>query len=160
VAAQLGITIPASPPAEYAAASWSELRAMTAAGVEIGSHTVTHPILTRVDRDRLTRELTGSRDRLEAMLDRPATLFCYPNGDYDRAVRDEVARAGYRLAVTTDPGLNDASSDPLALRRIHTERDLTHFVQSTSGFEQIKNRLRPHRVAASSPVSATVHRPL
>jgi peptidoglycan/xylan/chitin deacetylase (PgdA/CDA1 family) len=150
IAAQLGVEVPAVPPADYAAATWSELRAMSAAGVEVGSHTVTHPILTRVRADRLACELTDSRRRLEAMLDRPATVFCYPNGDYNRAIRDEVARAGYRLAVTTEPGLNDEASDPLALRRIHTETDLTHFVQSTSGFEQIKRRLRPRRTTPSA----------
>jgi peptidoglycan/xylan/chitin deacetylase (PgdA/CDA1 family) len=160
IAAQLGATIPMSPPSEYGAVTWNELRAMTAAGIEIGSHTVSHPILTRIDHTRLTRELTASRERLETMLDRPATLFCYPNGDYDRAIRDEVARAGYRLAVTTEPGLNDASSDPLALKRIHTEPDLTHFVQSTSGFEQIKNRLRPQRHASAAPAPAPAHRPV
>jgi hypothetical protein len=53
-----------------------------------------------------------------------------------------VERAGYRFAVTTRPGFNDEQSDLLTLRRIHTERDLAHFVQRTSGFEQYKNMLR------------------
>src|SRR5947207_3047586 len=123
---------------------------MDASGVAIESHTVTHPILTRIDTRRLARELTASRQRLEQVLDRPVTHFCYPNGDYDRQVRAEVERSGYRLAVTTAAGLNDASTDPLALRRIHTERDLTHFIQSTSGFEQAKDRLRGRSRATSS----------
>jgi hypothetical protein len=54
-----------------------------------------------------------------------------------------VARAGYRLAVTSDDGLNDATIDPLAIRRIQNEeQNLTHFLQSTSGFEEAKNALR------------------
>lgn len=136
------VAIPASPPPEYAAASWDELRAMNTEGIEIGSHTVSHPILTNVDGDRLVRELTASRARLESMLGRQITSFCYPNGACNRQVRDEAARAGYRIAVTMQPGLNDASTDPLLLKRIHTEADLTHFIQSTSGFEEVKNRVR------------------
>jgi hypothetical protein len=45
--------------------------------------------------------------------------------------------------VTSDNGLNDPTIDPLALRRIQNEEeDLTHFLQSTSGFEEAKNALR------------------
>jgi len=142
IATQVGITLPILPPAHCRPLTWNELREMAAAGVEIGSHTVTHPILPCVGTEQLTRELTQSRTRLEEMLGRQVTLFCYPNGDYDQRVRGEVERAGYRLAVTTEEGLNDASTDPLALRRIHTEGDLTHFIQSTSGFGEMKNSVR------------------
>jgi hypothetical protein len=76
------------------------------------------------------------------MLDREVTAFCYPNGDYDGAVRQRVVEAGYSCAVGTLAGLNGADTDRFALRRIHTERDLAHFVQSTCGFEEIKSRLR------------------
>jgi peptidoglycan/xylan/chitin deacetylase (PgdA/CDA1 family) len=116
---------------------------MESTGIEIGSHTVTHPVLTRVAADRLRHELEQSRSRLEDMLGHPVTMFCYPNGAYDRTVRNAVARAGYRLAVTSDDGLNDATIDPLAIRRIQNEeQNLTHFLQSTSGFEEAKNALR------------------
>jgi peptidoglycan/xylan/chitin deacetylase (PgdA/CDA1 family) len=115
---------------------------MDAAGFSVESHTVTHPILTNVPDGQLRRELCDSRARLADELRRTASLFCYPNGDEDARVRREVARAGYRAAVTTRPGLNGRASDPFALRRVHTEDDLAHFAQSTSGFESIKERLR------------------
>ncbi len=153
LAVQAGVQLPERPPREYSPVTWDELREMDAAGLEIGSHTVTHPILLRIDGQRLDRELQESRQRLESQLDREVPLFCYPNGDYDRAVRDAAERAGYRLAVTMDPGLNDAGCDPLAIRRIHTSSDLTHFIQSTSGFEQVKERL--NRVIAAGGT----HRP-
>ena len=80
--------------------------------------------------------------RLEAELGHTVKLFCYPNGDYDARVRRAVEEAGYACAVTVESGLNDSLSDILALKRVHTEQDLARFAQSTSGFEQVKNRFR------------------
>jgi peptidoglycan/xylan/chitin deacetylase (PgdA/CDA1 family) len=143
IAAQCLVNLPDTPPDGSESCTWDQLREMESAGIEIGSHTVTHPVLTRVTPDRLHRELEQSRRRLEDMLGHPVTSFCYPNGAYDRTVRDAVARTGYRLAVTSDDGLNDATIDPLAIRRIQNEeQNLTHFQQSTSGFEEAKNKLR------------------
>jgi peptidoglycan/xylan/chitin deacetylase (PgdA/CDA1 family) len=145
LATRLRVTLPRSFPADCRPLTWSQAREMAASGVEIGSHTVTHPILPWLPGDRVARELRQSRRRLEEALDREVTSFCYPNGDYNARVRDEAARAGYRVAVTTEAGLNDRASDPLALRRIHTDRDLTHFIQATSGFDALKQRLRNTR---------------
>jgi peptidoglycan/xylan/chitin deacetylase (PgdA/CDA1 family) len=142
ISTEAGVAMPVLPPAECSAAGWRELREMADSGVEIGSHTVTHPILLRVDGDRLAHELTASKRRLEAMLGREVTSFCYPNGDTNSIVRTAVEQAGYRLAVTTEAGLNDKETDPLSLRRIHTERDPVRFAQSTCGFEQLKERIR------------------
>jgi peptidoglycan/xylan/chitin deacetylase (PgdA/CDA1 family) len=116
--------------------------------VEVGSHTVTHPILTQIEDEQLGCELSHSRSKLESELGREVYLFCYPNGNYDARVMGEVARSGYRCAVTTDPGMNDEGSDPLALKRVHTGPDLAHFVQATSGFEQLKDRMRELRLRA------------
>jgi peptidoglycan/xylan/chitin deacetylase (PgdA/CDA1 family) len=146
LASLLKVELPALPPPEFSAINWEEVREMESAGIEIGSHTVTHPLLTNIGIERLRRELTESRNRLEDVLDHRVDLFCYPNGNSSAAVVQEVERAGYRCAVTTDPGFNDDRSNPLTLRRFGTESDLAHFVQSTSGFEQIKNRLSLSRI--------------
>ena len=138
----LGVAIPRTPPEELSSVTWDQAREMDANGVEIGSHTLTHPILTNVGDERLRRELSDSKSRLEEVLGRQVDQFCYPNGDNDERVRREVARAGYRAAVTVESGLNQGGDDPLTLRRIHTQRDLTHFLQSTSGFEQLKDHVR------------------
>jgi peptidoglycan/xylan/chitin deacetylase (PgdA/CDA1 family) len=143
IAAQCLVALPGQPPAGNRSCTWEQLREMESSGIEVGSHTVTHPVLTHVTADQLRRELEDSRRRLEDMLGHRVTLFCYPNGAYNRIVRDAVARAGYRLAVTTDNGLNDTTIDRLAFRRIQNEEeDLSHFLQSTSGFEEAKNALR------------------
>jgi peptidoglycan/xylan/chitin deacetylase (PgdA/CDA1 family) len=144
-----GVSVPERPPAEFGSVTWEQAREMNAAGLEIGSHTVSHPILTTTDDAQLRHELRVSRARLEAELGRHVKLFCYPNGACDPRVRRETESAGYSCAVTTVPGLNDRrGADPLALRRVPAETDLPHFVQSTSGFEELKNRLRGHSPAA------------
>jgi len=142
LASSLGVRLPELPPREFSALTWSQVREMEAAGIEIGSHTLTHPILNQLDDEPLRRELRESRSRLAAALGRQVEMFCYPNGDYDARVLREVARAGYRFAVTIGCGFTRQGSHPLALRRMTVEPDLAHFAQSTSGFEQVKNRLR------------------
>src|SRR5215470_13398730 len=134
LAFSLGVRLPMRPPAEYGAIDWRQAREMADAGIEIGSHTLTHPILTGLGGARLREEVARSRDRIQYAIGRKVETFCYPNGDYDLRTRLEVARAGYKLAVTTEVGLNNGRNDPLALRRIHGEYDLARFVKNTSGF--------------------------
>jgi peptidoglycan/xylan/chitin deacetylase (PgdA/CDA1 family) len=142
LASLLDVIIPATPPDDFSAVSWEEVHEMARNGIEFGSHTLTHPILTNVGDEQLRQELTESRTHIEAVLRRRVEQFCYPNGDYNEKVASEVARAGYGSAVTTVSGLVEAGDEPFTLRRIHTEYDLPHFLQSTSGFEQFKIRLR------------------
>jgi peptidoglycan/xylan/chitin deacetylase (PgdA/CDA1 family) len=148
MARRLGVTLPDTPPAEFAPIDWDQAREMDQSVVEIGSHTATHPILTNVDAGRLERELRESRARLEDELHRRVDLFCYPNGSLNAEVRQAVRRAGYMCAVTSDPGFNDDHSDVFALRRISTEGDLPRFIQSTSGFEHLKIRMLHGATAA------------
>lgn len=142
VATTLNVVIPGLPPSEYGPVSWDQLIEMDQGGVEIGSHTVTHPILPNVDDEQMRWELSASRERLESVLKRPVPLFCYPNGSYDERTRSAVAAAGYECAVTTRPLLNEAGGDLLALSRVPAEQDMDHFIQTTCGFEEVKNLLR------------------
>lgn len=102
---------------------FSRLRAMHAAGHEIGSHSCSHPILPTCDDARLAHELEGSRERLRAEGLGDVTSLCYPNGDNDERVRAAAARAGYSLAVSTDWGLNRRDADQLCLRRCDIQLD-------------------------------------
>jgi peptidoglycan/xylan/chitin deacetylase (PgdA/CDA1 family) len=97
--------------------SWDELRALSRAGHEVGSHTLSHPLLPGVDAAQLEREVAGSRDRIRSELGAPCESFCYPNGDQDAPVVEAVRRAGYRQAVVTAWGQNGPDADPLRLRR-------------------------------------------
>jgi hypothetical protein len=142
IASALRVRIPELPTRDYDAIGWEQAREMDGAGLRIESHTLTHPILTGVNDERLETELRESKSRLETMLDRRAELFCYPNGNYDARVRRAVEQAGYCCGVTVEAGLNRDSSDPLSLRRVHTDEDFARFIQSASGFEQVKDKLR------------------
>lgn len=158
IAASLGVELPAAPPPEYGPITWEQAREMDAADVEIGSHTRTHSILTNIDGERLRRELRDSKSRLESILNRSVELFCYPNGNTNESVEREVKLAGYKCAVATEEGLNDERSNPLTLMRIPTACHLARFAHSTSGFEQVKDRIIGVRAGAtreSPPESQT-----
>lgn len=90
--------------------SWNDLAALDSKLITIGSHTLTHPILTTLIEAEITEELRASRRCLEEKLQRPVDFFCYPNGSYDARIYD-AAKTIYRAAVTTECGTvagNDA----------------------------------------------------
>ncbi len=159
VSARLGAPLPARPAEQFGALDWESAREMARSGIEFGSHTRTHPALTGVGDERLRRELSDSRAQIESELGRAAELFSYPHGEIDGRVREAVGRAGYRCAVSSEPGLNGAKGDLLALRRIQAEPDLPHFIQATSGCEQFKKRLRGARSTSIIHRQSEVRRP-
>lgn len=79
----------------------SMLRELVAAGMSIGSHTLTHPRLARIPADQMRREVIDSRKRLEDTLGVAVTSFCYPYGNLNGEVIGAVRDAGYDLAVST-----------------------------------------------------------
>ena len=94
-----------------------QVREWLAAGHEIGAHTCTHPHLTQVPLAQAREEIFASRQKLEDLFGLPVRHFCYPYGDWNPAVRDLVAEAGYETAATTEPGVNLAGADRFTLRR-------------------------------------------
>lgn len=107
-------------PSEMVTMSWEELRGLADRGVEIGSHTITHPHLTRLTDRELREELEDSRTRIEDELGRPCTLLAYPYGENDDRVREGARRAGYAAAFA----LRETFSPPdtFALPRVDLYR--------------------------------------
>jgi peptidoglycan/xylan/chitin deacetylase (PgdA/CDA1 family) len=98
--------------------SADEIRALHAAGIEIGSHGATHRALTGLSGDELHREVAGSKDTLERITGAPVTSFCYPYGDFDDHVFEAVRAAGYRAACVIRGDLLPDLSDPFRIKRI------------------------------------------
>lgn len=95
----------------------AQVREWLAAGMAIGSHTRTHPWLTRLSAGRAREEIVASKRLLEDRFGVAVDHFCYPYGDHNQAVCDLVGAAGYRTACTVEPGVNTAQTPPHALRR-------------------------------------------
>ncbi|WP_093696401.1 polysaccharide deacetylase family protein [Streptomyces sp. 2231.1] len=98
------------------------IRRVADAGVEIGSHGLTHVDLTRADDALLTAETTESRALLEELTGQPVTGFCYPYGTVDRRAVDAVRDAGYGYACAIDPG---RLNGPHVLPRVHVGQNDT-----------------------------------
>jgi peptidoglycan/xylan/chitin deacetylase (PgdA/CDA1 family) len=102
---------------------WEEIAALDRDGtLTFEPHTVTHPNLLALDDGEAEREIGGSKSELEERLERPAQVFCYPAGLFGARDRALVAAAGFRFAVSCEPGANTSDTDPLALRRIQVDR--------------------------------------
>jgi peptidoglycan/xylan/chitin deacetylase (PgdA/CDA1 family) len=96
----------------------SQVKDWLAAGHEIGSHSLTHSFLTRINREQAREEIFSSKKKLEDRFNAPVRHFCYPYGDWNPAVRDLVIEAGYETACTTEFGVNSAHTPPFELKRI------------------------------------------
>ena len=108
----------------------AEVRDWISAGQEIGSHTLTHPVLTAIQAAQAKEEIFASKKKLEDLFGVRIRHFCYPYGKWSRRLRDLVEEAGYTTAVTLDAGVNAEIRDPFALRRIgakHPSRSLRNF---------------------------------
>ena len=105
-----------APAAELETMTWDELRGLADRGIEVSSHTVSHPHLPRLSDDELAAELRDSKQRLEDELGRPCRVLAYPFGDCDDRVRAAARNAGYEVAFGL-PG--DASGrDPFDVFRV------------------------------------------
>jgi peptidoglycan/xylan/chitin deacetylase (PgdA/CDA1 family) len=103
-------------PAELETMRWDELRELAERGIEVGSHTVSHPRLPTLSDAGIAEELRTSKERLEDELGRPCTTLAYPFGDCDDRVRVAARLAGYETAFGL-PG--DASwNDPYDVFRV------------------------------------------
>jgi peptidoglycan/xylan/chitin deacetylase (PgdA/CDA1 family) len=108
----------------------SQVQALHKSGMQIGAHTVSHPILTRLTADDARKEIAGSRATLEALLDAPVKSFAYPNGKAGDDYSDEhaalVRDVGFAYALSTNPGAAAKGSDLMQLPRF-TPWDRTSF---------------------------------
>ena len=128
--------------------SWLDAKELSENGIELGAHTASHPILTRISLDAVSAELLQSKQRIEAEVGKPVLSFAYPNGqssDFNHEVIDRVHRAGFQSAFTLLPGptrRSTAIKNHLTIRRIflsYTD-SLPRFAAKLAGLDRIPDR--------------------
>lgn len=140
----LEIKLPLSPDSKFRAVTWEQLKELSTDGIEIGSHTVNHPIVSRIDKNTLIEELTASKKRIEKELGKAVVSFCYPNGkpdDLNSAVCGQVEKAGYKGAVVS---YNRVSGEltPYMLSRMAADSDKDNFLWKLCGMETLVLQLK------------------
>jgi len=99
----------------------ADVKAMRQAGMQIGAHTVSHPILARLSRAEAAKEIGDSKRYLEELLGERISLFAYPNGkpgeDYSPESVDVVRSLGFDAAVSTQWGASRFGDDLLQIKR-------------------------------------------
>jgi peptidoglycan/xylan/chitin deacetylase (PgdA/CDA1 family) len=137
------VDLPREPDAKYAPVTWEQIREMKAQGIEIGSHTLNHPILSKVpDKHCLREEIDGSKVAIEERIGDRVATFCYPNGtpaDIDERVVTIVREAGYDGAVVTSGVL---SHDLYRIPRIGVSSEKTDFLWKACGMDNLTGKFR------------------
>lgn len=96
----------------------TQVRDWLAAGHEIGSHSLTHRNLPRLNSAEAREQIFAAKKKLEDAFGVAVRHFCYPHGRWNEAVAALVAEAGYETACTTQFGVNRADTPCFALRRV------------------------------------------
>jgi peptidoglycan/xylan/chitin deacetylase (PgdA/CDA1 family) len=99
-----------------------QLIELSRSSMELGGHTISHPILTSIDKDTARDEIVNGKKMLEKFVDDEISLFAYPNGkysiDYTNEHAEMVHNAGFKCAVATDAGVANMGSDLYMLPRL------------------------------------------
>ncbi len=138
LATGLGVTLGPTPADSYRPMSWGQLREMAEAGIEIGDHSWSHPLLTNCDETELQCEIRRSKARTEEQLGRPVTSFAYPHGAFDAAVRRTVEAAGFTSAVALET--RSSAIDAFAIPRLSCGTTFDEFRDSLYGVRFLASR--------------------
>jgi peptidoglycan/xylan/chitin deacetylase (PgdA/CDA1 family) len=114
------------------------------AGIEIFSHTMSHPVLTKVEHEKLMFELKESKQTLERILSHEVNAISYPHGAYNSDVCEAAKQSGYEQAFTITPSVVDESTDNMRIGRfaVSPKDGLFKFKLKVSGAYQVVQYLR------------------
>jgi peptidoglycan/xylan/chitin deacetylase (PgdA/CDA1 family) len=101
--------------------SQQQLLNLPEALVTIGSHTLTHPMLTQIEEARAREEIVNSRSKLEQILNRNVAVFSFPFGDFNDRLVDICREAGYKYVFTTLPGFAFSRGDEFVVGRVRVD---------------------------------------
>lgn len=101
-------------------------------GIDIMSHTISHPSLKKLSYEEQVKELTESKKVLEELLEKEVYAISYPYGDYNKDTLEIVKDAGYKIAFTTKEKLMNKEDGIYELERIYSnsKKDFEHFKKS------------------------------
>lgn len=113
-------------------------------GFEIFSHTLSHPVLTEINDDRLETELVESKQELERIVNHEIIGISYPHGACGNRVCEAAERAGYKLGFTIEPSMVESSTDNLKIGRfsVSARENLFKFELKVSGAYQVVKFIR------------------
>jgi peptidoglycan/xylan/chitin deacetylase (PgdA/CDA1 family) len=101
--------------------SWDEIQEMSDYGIDFGSHTCSHPYLTRMSKDELKTELLNSKSIIEARLNKPVRFFCHPYGNTNHQTQKAAEECGYLGAFGgLDFSLANSKDNLFNLKRVGT----------------------------------------
>jgi peptidoglycan/xylan/chitin deacetylase (PgdA/CDA1 family) len=112
IAIKLGVNPETAPTDEFSAVTWDNLREMQTEGLDIGSHTVSHRILSTLSQDELHNEMATSKKRIETEVGITPSGICYPNGmakDINDAVEESAKKCGYGYGLAAYPAKNSGN---------------------------------------------------
>ena len=138
---------PKNPEEKFILMDDKEILEMQEYGIEFGGHTLTHPMLAKLDLEDAKREITESRKILNKKLGKEMNCFAYPYGNLNEEVKKIVKEVGYKFAVATDSGDISYSKDLFQIRRIaiFSKNNMFNFKRKVSGkynFIKIKREQR------------------
>lgn len=123
--------------------SWEEVREMSRHGVSFGSHTASHPIMSRISSQETDVQLEQSCEAIQRHLGSRPTTFAYPNGtkaDFTEMTKQALRRHGFHCAVTTEFGINEPGTDLYELKRARPwELDLPTFALKMGWYRLISS---------------------
>ena len=117
--------------------TWRQIREMRECGLDIGSHTLTHPDLTKLSQDRLEAEIRDSKKVIEDESGGPVYSFAYPWGRYDKRSH-QVAGQTFDCACSVSLGMASSISDHYALERVDA-----YYLRKDRTFDLISSRFFP-----------------
>ena len=104
--------------------SWSQVKQLHEAGMEIGSHSLTHPYSSTLSPDQLMTEMQQSKSQIEQHIGTEVKSFAYPYGDYSQRTHRAAKLAGYRYICTSKPGLCSANSQIMGRNSVHSNTSI------------------------------------
>lgn len=144
------VDLPSNPPEQFRSLTWDEARAYEQRGICFGPHSVSHPILSRLQDTDAAAEVRGSWMRLQEKLSSPIPIFAYPNGrevDFGAREIQNVRRLGMRAAVSAEPGYVSVAGTSAArglfrLPRFAMPSNPADLIGITHGLERVRQMFR------------------